>query len=84
MVDQKLSDFSPENWKKFLDHVLKIEEDYFDSDRVVDMQTDGLIIIGNHSDTNDDKTDNENLREAESSGGEVYDIDSIESLDKNL
>ena len=71
----------PENWKKFCDHVLKIEEDYFESDRVVDMQTDSLIITDNHSDTSDDETDDENLSEAESSSEEVHDMDGIEPLD---
>lgn len=55
-IDQKLSHRLLVNWKKFCDHVLKID-DYFEYDKAVDVKTDSLIITSNHSDTSDDETD---------------------------
>lgn len=54
MVKHKFNELLVEFGEKFCDNSLKLENEFFEADRVMDMQVEKIITTGDDSDDNDE------------------------------
>lgn len=57
ITEKKFSELPAEYWKQCCEHSLKIEQNYYDIDRVADMQTERFLIADDGSSSSDESAD---------------------------
>lgn len=57
LVNDAMGSVSPSDWKKYVDHVINIEKDYWNKDGIMEDAVDQVIVrLGDDSETSDSET----------------------------